>query len=103
MGVILIYVAFSVIWRVCFNSPAEGAVAGLEIAIDIFFGLDIVLNLHTAYYDNAGELVGVASTSGIWYILGCGTGADLRRTYANYIRGWFVVRDSSCSLLLYNV
>lgn len=93
-SVILIYVAFSVVWRTCFNSPAEGAVAVVEILIDLFFAVDIVLNLHSAYYDKSGDLIGLAPSGRTkvgWQILSCGSGADLRSTYTNYVRGWFVI------------
>ena len=91
MGTILIYVAFSVIWRVCFNTPAAGIAAFLEVLVDIVFAIDIVLNLHSGYYDESGDLVGLAPSSGFWYILSCGSGADLRKTYARYARGWFII------------
>jgi CRP-like cAMP-binding protein len=93
-AIILIYVAFSVIWRVCFNVPAEGWMAVLEALIDIYFLADVILNLHTAYYDQSGDLIGLAPTNtgrGFWPLLSCGSGADLPKTYAKYARGWLFI------------
>ena len=76
---LLLYVAFSVIYRIAFDTEAEGNIyiCGLcsdptpfrrllvsgcagwllyfETMIDIYFFCDVVLNLHTAYFDGVGR------------------------------------------------
>jgi hypothetical protein len=44
-AIVLIYVAFSVIFRVSFNSDAVGKTALFEYAVDIYFSFDVLLNL----------------------------------------------------------
>ena len=85
------YVAFTVVFRVAFNVPATGKMFWLEVAIDLYFVVDVVLNFHTAYYDSSGDLVAIAPTNkrrGFWVVLAMGSGADLKRLYTQYARGW---------------
>eukprot|EP01048_Picozoa_sp_COSAG05_P043091 COSAG05_NODE_23655_length_256_cov_0.980892_1_plen_65_part_10 len=49
-AVLLIYVAFTVVWRIAFNVVAGGRTFLFEIAVDIYFTIDVVLNCNTAYY-----------------------------------------------------
>jgi hypothetical protein len=84
-ALLLMYVAFTVVYRLSFNSPPEGIFLFLEILIDLYFVADVILNLHTAYYDNAGDLVGVhTDADGNPHV-------DLRTLYWNYAQGWFVI------------
>ena len=90
-AIILVYVAFTVVFRVAFNVPATGKMFWLEVAIDLYFVVDVVLNFHTAYYDSSGDLVAIAPTNkrrGFWVVLAMGSGADLKRLYTQYARGW---------------
>lgn len=53
-----------------------------------------VLNLHTAFYDGSGDLQGLhpaGRVRGIWNILACNSGADLKRLYTHYARGWMII------------
>ena len=80
-AILLIYIAFFTIWRIAFNSDAEGGWEWFELGIDIFFTVDIVLNFHTAFYDESGDLVGV-KTSGRRT-----SKADFKKLYYNYATG----------------
>ena len=93
-ALLLVYVSFNVIWRVTFNTKAEGFYYYFETGIDLYFVVDIILNLHTAFYDRSGDLQGLhpaGRVRGIWNIIACNSGADLKRLYVHYARGWMFV------------
>lgn len=94
-AIILVYVAFSVIFRVAFNADATGKMALFELGIDIYFAIDVVLNFHTAYYDKSGDLVGVRPqhlrTSRLFNALTFYSGADLQKLARKYAGGWMVI------------
>ena len=46
-AIVLVYVAFSVVFRVCLNVPAVGLWAVLEGLIDFYFLIDVLLQAHT--------------------------------------------------------
>jgi hypothetical protein len=50
---------------------------------------------HTAYYDEAGDLVGIRPqhlrTNPFFQVLSFGTGADVQKLYLNYARGWMII------------
>lgn len=51
----------------------------------MYFTVDVILNFHTAYYNESGDLVGIKTSGGK-------TGeADLKALYWNYAKGWMVV------------
>jgi hypothetical protein len=84
-GFLLVYVAFTVVWRLSFNISATGYVLAFENLIDIYFAVDVFLNLHTAWYDDSGDLQGVKSG-------GEDSGnADIKALYLNYAKGWMAV------------
>jgi hypothetical protein len=88
-AVLLIYVAFNVIWRVSFNVEPQGILYWFELGIDIFFSVDVVLNLHTAYYNDSGDLVGVKTS-------GKKVGKpDYWALYSHYARGWMAIDVAS--------
>ena len=67
-------------WRLSFNSPATGILRVLEDLIDIYFAVDVILNMHTAWYDESGDLQGVKSG-------GERNGTpDYKGLYLNYVR-----------------
>ena len=58
-----IVLTFAILYSVCvipynigFDVDSEGFQFVLDTAIDIFFGLDIIVNLFTAFYDSFGML-----------------------------------------------
>jgi hypothetical protein len=51
-------------------------------------------NFHTAFYDRSGDLQWLhpaGRVRGFWNVLALGSGADLKRLYAHYARGWMFV------------
>ena len=52
---ILLYVAMVVPFRVGYRQPAEGAWYVVDLLIDIYFYVDVVLNFHTGYVDPDDE------------------------------------------------
>ena len=53
-----------------------------------------MLNLHTAFYDASGDLQGLHPAGrgrGLWNIFACNSGADLKRLYMHYARGWMLI------------
>ena len=108
---LLIYIAFTVLWRLCFNQPSvEGEFYYyLEIFIDIYFSIDVILNFHTAFCKQpsnlhpfhlytgtclicCGLLVLIDDTSGDLKgvkVGGSGQGtADYKSLYSHYLRRW---------------
>ena len=80
-AVLLIYVAFNVVWRISFNAQATGMIFLFEIAIDIYFTVDVILNCNTAFYDESGDLIGVNSKGK----------ADRSVLLKHYASGWMVI------------
>jgi hypothetical protein len=96
--ILLVYVSFNVIWRVSFNTEPEGFWWYLETGIDMYFAVDVLLNFHTAFYDRSGDLQGLhpaGRVRGFWNILAFGSGADVKRLYSNYARGWMTIDIAS--------
>ncbi len=83
--VLLLYISYAVVWRLSFNVPAEGFWLYFEVSIDVFFGIDILLNLHTAFYNESGDLIGIKTS-------GKNAGkADFKKLYWNYATGWMAI------------
>jgi hypothetical protein len=88
---LLIYIAFTVLWRLCFNQETQPGefYYYFEYFIDCYFSIDVVFNFHTAYYDEAGDLRGTK-------VGGSGQGsADLKALYINYCKNWMVIDVAS--------
>jgi hypothetical protein len=89
--VLLVYIAFMVPWRICFGVFADvwSLLWIWEALIDVYFTVDVVLNMHTAFYDSSGDLQG----------LNAGGGAvgkpDYKLLYSNYLRGWMIIDVAS--------
>ena len=81
----LIYIAFSVLWRLTFNDPAVPGsfLYWVEMLIDIYFAIDCFFNFHTCFYDSNGDMQGVKRTAG--------GGADYQAMYLNYLKGWAAI------------
>ena len=47
------------VFNISFDVQPAGFLALLDIAIDCYFAADVLLNLHTAFYDGTGYLVGI--------------------------------------------
>ena len=84
-AVLLIYVAFTVPFWMCFNIELVRWESKwwFDLFVDLFFLADIFLNMHTAYWDKSGELRGVTQGGA-----GQGPVADLEAMYRHYARGW---------------
>ena len=87
-AVLLIYVAFTVPFWVCFNIELVRWESKwwFDLFVDLFFLADIFLNMHTAYWDKSGELRGVTQGGA-----GQGPVADLEAMYRHYARGWMAI------------
>ena len=70
---VLIYTTIVLPFRVGFNAQAEGFWFWAELTMDALFGIDILLNFRTAFYED-GVLV-----------------TDSRRVAHNYLRTWFLL------------
>lgn len=79
--VLLIYVAFSVPYRMGFNDPVLvwSGWFWFDLVVDLYFVSDLVVSFRTAYYNSSGELV-----------------VDAQQIRQNYVKTWFVVDISSC-------
>ena len=78
--------------RLAFNQPAEGNWIHFELFIDIYFAVDVILNFHTAYYDDSGGLCGVKVATGGQKQAST---ADLSALYLNYAKGWMAIDVAS--------
>lgn len=80
---LLLYVFISVPYRACFMLPTPEPPHWpfwVELFVDVYFIVDIILNFRTAYYENStGELV-----------------IDDRLIVYNYLRTWFCIDFVSC-------
>jgi hypothetical protein len=74
VGIGILHSIIVVPYRLGFDADADGAWLVLENIIDCFFGVDIILNFRTAFYDDERLLV-----------------FDSRVILQRYVRGWFVV------------
>lgn len=54
--VFIIYQSIVIPFRLCFNEPATGVLAGFEIIQDFYFGLDILISFNTGFFSK-GKLV----------------------------------------------
>ena len=83
---IIIYVALSVPFRIGFSREAVpfSAVFWWEVAVDVYFWFDIVLNFRTGYYDRHGQLV-----------------IDQKQIAIKYVTGWFPIDVVSCLPVMY--
>ena len=70
---LVMYSAFTVPVRICFNAYAQGAALAFEAIVSIFFVLDLALSFHTAFFDDE---------AGSWV-----TARD--RIASRYLKGWF--------------
>lgn len=64
----------------------------LDIAIDVYFAVDVVLNLHTAYYDETGQLQGVTSEG---FLSDKTAKINRVQLYGRYARGWLFIDVAS--------
>ena len=79
---LLVYVAFTVTYRLSFNVEAEGGMMVFDLLVDVYFIMDVIFNFHTAFYDESGDLAGVKDGQEGQPV------ADLRAMYKNYMTGW---------------
>lgn len=79
---LLVYVAFTIPYRLCFNLEVEGAAFVFDVLVDLYFICDVIFNYHTAFYDGTGDLAGVKDGPEGQPV------ADLRAMYWNYMKGW---------------
>ena len=56
ISILLIYVGTFVPYRVSFMGDLEGIMAGVEIFVDVSFGIDIILNFFTGYETREGRV-----------------------------------------------
>ena len=56
ISLFIVYSCLSVPFRIGFNEEAVGFFKGLDILVDISFGLDILFSFRTAYYDSKDTL-----------------------------------------------
>ena len=77
---LLVYVAFTVTYRLCFNIEVDGFAFFFDVLVDLYFIIDVVLNFHTAFYDESGDLAGVKDGREGQPV------ADLGAMYWNYMR-----------------
>lgn len=90
-ALLLVYIAFVVPWRISYGVTADeySFLWYFEIGIDAYFTVDVLLNMHTAYYDTSGDLQGLRT-------VGKDVGKpDYKALYSNYARGWMVIDVSS--------
>jgi hypothetical protein len=82
---LLIYVAYTITYRLAFNIVLTTSWYVWELLVDFYFIIDVVLNFHTAFYDESGDLKGVRDGSE-------GTPeADVSALYRNYAKGWMPI------------
>ena len=86
---LLLYVAFSVVFNICFDVQPDTYtfLYVFDVAIDWYFACDIVLNLHTAHYDASGSLVGIRKAPDRYV----SPKADTAAMYTKYAKGWLVI------------
>jgi hypothetical protein len=79
--VMLVYVVLTVPLRVCFGIDIELWTVGffIELLVDLFFVVDVVINFRTSFYDANGFRENRTD-----------------RIMSNYLRGWFAVDFFSC-------
>lgn len=79
--VFLSYVAFAVPYRLGFSDSVTlwSAWFWFDLGVDLYFILDIVVSIHTAYYNALGELV-----------------VQPAAIRSNYVSSWFIVDLAAC-------
>ena len=70
--VIIGYQATIVPIRICFDEPATGFWESAEFFMDIYFGLDILVNFNTGFYDQQGLCL------------------ERKKFILNYLKTWFL-------------
>eukprot|EP01047_Picozoa_sp_COSAG01_P009834 COSAG01_NODE_410_length_17384_cov_20.323691_1_plen_975_part_00 len=84
-AMLLIYVAYTITYRLAFNLTLSTAWYVWELLVDTYFIIDVVLNFHTAFYDECGDLRGVRDGPDGHQE------ADLAVMYRNYAQGWMTI------------
>ena len=79
VGILIMYTAMIVPYRLGFGESAEGAMFWLEMSMDAIFIIDLVVSFNTAFLDN-GEWV-----------------TDRDQIASRYLRGWFLI-DAPASI-----
>ena len=74
LGIPILYSVLIIPYRLGFDHEATGFFYWLDISIDCMFGIDIILNFMTGYYDDQELLV-----------------TDVGLIAKNYVRGWFPI------------
>jgi len=70
----IMYSTISVPFWIGFSVEATGFWMGLDVVVDICFGIDMMLSFRTAYENSEGELVSAAGDVAL-----------------NYLKGWFTI------------
>lgn len=79
MSILLVYVAGFVPFRVSYLTSLQSWLKGLEMFIDISFGIDIILNFFTAY-----EVKGLSGKEEVYE-------CRPKKIAVNYLKGYFVL------------
>lgn len=74
LTVLILYSVCVIPFRIGFDEEATGGVLVFDICIDVFFGIDILVNLYSGIYDEYGVFVD-----------------DHRRIVSTYLKGWFII------------
>jgi len=79
-ALILVYISLAIPFRVAYKVNAQGPIYVFELAIDIYFYIDIILNFLTGYHDEVdSEIV-----------------MDLAMISKNYLKSWFTIDIVAC-------
>jgi hypothetical protein len=78
VGVLIVFSVCVVPYRIGFDLDARGVWLWADVAIDLIFGVDILVNFRTTFADSDGAYV-----------------TDARRLAGRYLRGWFAVDFAS--------
>eukprot|EP01043_Picozoa_sp_COSAG02_P015134 COSAG02_NODE_637_length_19192_cov_12.648405_9_plen_621_part_00 len=87
---LLVYVAFTVTYRLCFNIEVKGGLLVFDMLVDLYFMCDVIFNFHTAFYDATGDLAGVKDGPEGQPV------ADLPRMYINYLKVILLLASKRC-------
>lgn len=76
--IVLVYIAFTVPYRLAFDMPAMGGWYLFEFIIDLYYWVDFVMCFHTAYWEKIDD------GDDVRYV------TDLEDIRAHYLRTWFL-------------